>query len=144
MKKSISVKTNFSGSFGMHVPEIIKRFGFKGAANGTVDGTLLVESSVELSVEEYKALYESEKESLDVTSKYLQQNLQKDCEAMMASIKSTAFMFQEMEHELNIRIQHDNADEEKLRETITKERKEREEAAAKEKAAKEKKEKKDE
>ena len=139
MKKSVTIKTNFAANFGAHVPEILKKFNFKGAVNGNVDGTMVIESSVELSVDEYKALYESEKDSLQVTSKYLQENLQKDCEAMMASIKSSAFMFQEMEHSLNLQIQRDNREEELLRESISNEREQQrkeKEAAEKEEKAK--------
>ena len=139
MKKSVTIKTNFGCDFGANVPEWIKKIGFKGAIHGNLDGTCVIESSVELTTEEYQALYERKKDSLQVTSDYLQKNLTKDCTAVMQAIKESAVQFQSMEHELNLTIQRDNAEEEKLREAISKERKEREE-----KAAKEKKEKKDE
>ena len=126
MKKTVSIKTNFAGSFGVHAPEIIKKW-FKGTANATVDGTVVVESSYDLSIEELKELFGEEKESISVGSKYLQESLKKDCDALMQSIKTSTFQFQEMKHQLNMQIQKDDAEEQKLREAITAERQQREE-----------------
>lgn len=115
MKRSVTLKTNFSANFGAHVPEILKRFNFKGAINGNIDGTCVIESSYDVSVEELKELFGEEVEGLAAGSKYLQESLEKDCAALMQSIKTSAFKFQEMEHELNLQIQKDNAEESKLR-----------------------------